>query len=125
MHSQLKRTAPIFATLLFLTACGDAQDAAVQPDAAATESAMAPMGGTEAPAATVNAKSTGTITAIDKEAGTITLDHAAIPEADWPAMAMPFAADAATIGDVKVGDKVSFEAEITGNSGKVTAISKQ
>ena len=124
MYSQLKRTAPIFATLLFLAACGDAQDEA-QPEAAATESAMAPMGGTEAPAATVNAKSTGTITAIDKEAGTITLDHAAIPEADWPAMTMPFAADAATIDDLRVGDKVSFEAEIAGNSGKVTAISKQ
>ena len=32
----------------------------------------------------------GTITAIDKSAGAVTLDHQAIPEAGWPAMTMAF-----------------------------------
>ena len=38
------------------------------------------------------AKGKGTVTAIDKSAGSITLDHGPIPEADWPSMTMAFKA---------------------------------
>src|SRR3546814_7838179 len=80
-----------------------------------------------APAATapIMAKGHGTVTAIDKTAGTITLDHGPIPEAKWPAMTMAFKAAPAIIDAAKVGDKVDFDLTLTGNAGEVTAIHKQ
>src|SRR3546814_10875228 len=47
--------------------------------------AMAPAAATQ-----ILAKGHGTVTAIDKGAGTITLAHGPIPEAKWPAMTMAF-----------------------------------
>lgn len=80
-----------------------------------------------APAATaaIKAKGHGTVTAIDKTAGTITLDHGPIPEAKWPAMTMAFKAAPAITDATKVGDKVDFDLTLTGNAGEVTAIHKQ
>src|SRR3546814_12180569 len=67
----------------------------------------------------------GKVTAIDKAAGLITLDHGAIPEAKWPAMTMAFKA-APTITDaVAVGDKVDFDLTLVGSAGEVTAIQKR
>lgn len=80
-----------------------------------------------APAATspIKAKGHGTVTAIGKAAGTITLDHGPIPEAKWPAMTMAFKA-APTITDAaKVGDKVDFDLTLVGSAGEVTAIQKK
>ena len=69
------------------------------------------------------AKGTGTVTAIDKTAGTITLDHGPIAEMNWPAMEMEFKATPASLLDtVKVGDKVSFELKMAGTTGEVTSI---
>ena len=69
------------------------------------------------------AKGTGTVTAIDKTAGTITLDHGPIAEAKWPAMTMEFKATPATLLDtVKVGDKVTFDLKMIDGTGEVTAI---
>lgn len=79
-----------------------------------------------APAAStaIKAKGHGTVTAIDKAAGTITLDHGPIPEAKWPAMTMAFKAAPAITDAVKVGDKVDFDVTLTGSAGEVTAIHK-
>lgn len=126
MYSQLKRSTPFLAALLVLAGC----DSQTEPDATATPTgnataAMGQMGGTQAASAPVKAKSTGTITALDQPGGKVTLDHKPIPEAEWPAMTMGFDADPALLGDLKVGDRVAFDIEITGSSGKVTAISKQ
>lgn len=71
------------------------------------------------------AKGTGTVTAIDKAAGTITLDHGPIAEANWPAMTMAFKAKPELIDSVKVGDKVGFDLALKGDSGEVTSITKQ
>lgn len=72
------------------------------------------------------AKGTGTVTAIDKTAGTVTLDHGPIAEAKWPAMEMEFKSTPASLLDtVKVGDKVSFELKMAGGTGEVTAIAVQ
>lgn len=38
------------------------------------------------------AKGAGTVTAIDATAGTVTIAHGPIPEANWPAMTMGFKA---------------------------------
>jgi len=42
------------------------------------------------PPADKTAKGVGVMKAIDKTAGTITLDHEAIPEAGWPATTIGF-----------------------------------
>lgn len=71
------------------------------------------------------AKGNGTVTAIDKAAGTITLDHGPISEADWPAMTMAFRAKPELLDSVKVGDKVAFDLALKDSAGEVTAIRKQ
>ncbi len=71
------------------------------------------------------AKGNGTVTAIDKAAGTVTLDHGPIPEANWPAMTMAFKAKPELIDSVKVGDKVAFDLALKDGAGEVTAIRKQ
>lgn len=71
------------------------------------------------------AKGGGTVTAIDKSAGTITLDHGPIAEANWPAMTMAFKARPELLDSVKVGDKVAFELALKDGAGEVTAIRKQ
>jgi len=70
-------------------------------------------------------KGTGTVTAIDKAAGKITLDHGPIPEVGWPAMTMAFKASPKLLDSVAVGDKVAFEMTLRGSDGEVTAITKQ
>jgi Cu/Ag efflux protein CusF len=71
------------------------------------------------------AKGSGTVTAVDKTAGTITLDHGPIPEASWPAMTMAFKAKAELLDRVKVGDKVAFDLALKDGAGEVTAVQKQ
>lgn len=127
MYIQPKRSIPVLAALLALAACGDTQ---TEPDASATPTndttaAMGEMGGMQAETSAIKAKSAGTITALDKIAGKVTLDHEPIPEAKWPAMTMGFDADPAALADLKVGDRVAFDVEIAGSSGKVAAIQKQ
>jgi Cu(I)/Ag(I) efflux system protein CusF len=78
-----------------------------------------------APVAPIMAEGHGTVTAIDKAAGTITLDHGPIPEAGWPAMRMAFRVAPALLDSVQTGDKVSFDLKLVGSAGEVTAISKQ
>ncbi|MBV1692394.1 copper-binding protein [Novosphingobium sp. G106] len=121
-------TAALAAAVL-LSGCGKkAETPAAEPSAApapAVASAASDMGKMDMPVGATMAKSTGTVTAIDKVAGKITLDHKAIPEVKWPAMTMAFAAKPALLESVAVGDKVAFDVTITGNAGEVTAIKKQ
>lgn len=95
------------------------------PAAAAVGGDMGNMAIAPAAAVPIMAKGHGTVTAIDKTAGTITLDHGPIPEAKWPAMTMAFKAAPAITDAAKVGDKVDFDLTLTGNAGEVTAIHKQ
>lgn len=71
------------------------------------------------------AHGSGTIKAIDKASGTITLDHGPIPEINRPAMTMTFKAARALMDRAKVGDKVAFALRLEGNAGEMTAITKQ
>jgi Cu/Ag efflux protein CusF len=71
------------------------------------------------------AKGTGKVTALDKAAGTITLDHGPIAEVNWPAMTMAFKATPGLIDSVKVGDEVNFELRLDGNGGEITTIRKK
>lgn len=98
-----------------LAACGPKTEASVP--AARGDMDMAP--------ADKMAKGVGVVTAIDKTAGVITLDHEAIPEAGWPAMTMGFKIAPALLDGVAAGDKVAFDLKIHDGSGEVTAIHKE
>lgn len=113
-------------------ACGKKEEApvAVETNQAAGPAAtmsgdMGNMAMAPATSAAIQARGHGTVTAIDKAAGTITLDHGPIPEAKWPAMTMAFKAAPAITDAVKVGDKVDFDLTLTGNAGEVTAIHRR
>lgn len=115
-----------------LAACGsktESNDTAAtntaSPATAGTNEMAGDMGRMEmAPTAKI-AKGAGKVTAIDKSAGTITLDHGPIAEANWPAMTMAFKAAPALIDSVRLGDQVNFELKLEGGTGEVTAIEKQ
>ncbi|MES3027694.1 MAG: copper-binding protein [Pseudomonadota bacterium] len=118
------------ALALTLTACGPKTEAtppvAAAPVAATPEAPKADDMSKMDMAAATAAKGVGTVTAIDKGAGTITLDHGPIAEAKWPAMTMAFKATPTTLLDaVKVGDKVAFDLKLVDGGGEVTAIQKQ
>ena len=79
------------------------------------------------PAASAAAATTeladGEIRKIDKENKKITLKHGDIKSLDMPGMTMVFQVkDAAMLDQVKVGDKVKFQAEKSGNNFVVTEI---
>lgn len=115
-----------------LAACGsktESNEAAAtntaSPAAAETNAMAGDMGKMEMAPTAKMAKGSGKVTAIDKSAGTITLDHGPIAEANWPAMTMAFKAAPTLIDSVKVGDQVNFELKLDGSAGQVTAIEKQ
>lgn len=116
------------AAAAMLSACGPKTEtnAAAPANTAESSGAMSgDMGNMAMPADAKRGKGTGTVTAIDKAAGKITLDHGPIPEVGWPAMTMAFSAKPDLLEKVAVGDKVAFDVTVTGNAGEVTAINKQ
>lgn len=112
-------------------ACGKKAEAPVaetnqaSPSTGAMSGDMGNMAMAPSAASPIMAKGQATVTAIDKTAGSITLDHGPIPEAKWPAMTMAFKAAPATIQSVSVGDKVDFDLRLVDGMGEVTAISKR
>ena len=121
---------------VLLAACG--QKTQTNEVAAANTATVAPggmgemagnmsseMGNMAMPAGTKMAKGSGTVTEIDKSAGTITLNHGPIPEANWPAMTMAFKAKSELLDRVKVGDRVNFELTLRNGAGEVTSIGKK
>lgn len=122
-----------FAVPLALAACGDQSDDTDMTDTAMT--ADAPMAGdmpmsedmpmmqSEEDGAEASAE--GTVTKIDEEAGTITIDHGPVPEVEWPAMTMGFAADDAQRASIAAGDDVNFTFEKTAAGGTILSITKK
>lgn len=94
------------------------------PMAAAPAAPAAPsdMGGMAMAADAKMATGTGTVTAV--AADSITVDHAPIPEAGWPAMTMTFKAAPDVAKSVKVGEKVAFDLKVQGGGGEITAVRK-
>lgn len=67
--------------------------------------------------------SEGEVRRIDKETGKMTLRHGPLENLDMPAMTMVFqVSDKAFLDQVKVGDKVRFQAEKIGSQYTVTKI---
>lgn len=114
-------------TAILLSACGQKAETNVTAtnEPATTNAAAGDMGNMAMPAEAKMGKGIGTVTAIDKTAGKITLSHGPIPEVGWPAMTMTFTARPEVLSSVAVGDKVAFDVTVKGTAGEVTAISKQ
>ena len=126
------RTTTLMSLLAFplaLAACDSGQDTAEMNDMPMAENEMM-MDGEDMPMMepgsemqTVSAE--GTVTAIDAEAGTITVDHGPVPAIEWPAMTMAFEADEQLRSEVSVGEGIAFEFR-TGSEGSViTSITKE
>ena len=117
----------MLAVPLALSACGGGEEAADGEDMPAAETT--PMdGGTPAAGADAEmrmASSRGTVTAIDQESGTITINHEPVPALDLPAMTMPFDADQQILEQVAVGDAVEFEFRMTDEATEITSIDKR
>lgn len=125
----MKRIAPTLTALglaLGLTACSQkpaTAETAAAPEAAPPAAApSSDMAGMKMDASAKMAKGTGTVTAVS--ADSVTVDHAPIPEAGWPAMTMAFKASPDIAKSVKVGDKVAFDLKLEGGGGEITAIRK-
>ncbi|MEO6743911.1 MAG: efflux RND transporter periplasmic adaptor subunit [Caldimonas sp.] len=60
--------------------------------------------------AVVGHKAEGSVDAIDPKAGTVSIDHGAIPALKWPAMTMEFkAANPSLLSGLRPGQRVAFE----------------
>lgn len=69
------------------------------------------------------ASGTGTIIALNAKDRKVTLNHAPMPEIDWPAMKMEFpVAPSVDLSKVKTGDKVTFTVTGSGNNYTVQSI---
>ena len=68
----------------------------------------------------------GTVTAVDTAAGTVTLSHGPIAAIEWPAMTMQFTTEGpGMLQGVEVGDSVTFEIKSAEESQVITAIREQ
>ena len=125
-----KTTLMMTLSVLALAACSPqvpepAVSAPVAEAPAAPAMADMPMAA-EPQAAAGPITSMGKITAIDAAAGTVTLDHQAIPEVKWDAMSMGFTTtDLAMLKDLKVGDMVAFDLKSAAEPSKISRIVKQ
>ncbi len=104
----------MLAMLAGLAACGQKSETKPAPSASA---------GPVTPGTMV--KGTGIVTAVDTAAGTVTLNHEAIPAAGWPAMTMAFKAPAAIVASAKPGDKVAFDLRIEAMGGEIVDMQAQ
>lgn len=126
-----KTTFMMTMSVLVLAGCSPQAPEPATPAPVAETPAPAPaMAGmpmsVETPAAAGPITSMGKITAIDATAGTLTLDHQAIPEVKWDAMSMAFTAtDPAMLKDLKVGDMVVFDLKSAAEPSKISRIAKQ
>lgn len=129
----MKRLMPLAAALALtagLAACNQREEPAVATaadDAAAPAAApaapMDKMAGMNVSADAKMASGTGTVTAVG--ADSVTVDHAPITQANWPAMTMAFKTSPEIAKQVRVGDKVAFDLKLEDGTGEITAIRKQ
>ncbi len=112
---------------MVLSACGQPADPAPAEPAAAVPADTATAAGATGPATSPDAgarsgSGAGVVTAVDVAAGTVTINHEAIPAVGWPAMTMSFTANPAVVQQAAVGDRVQFDLTVRGNAAEVTTI---
>lgn len=119
----------IAAAPLALVACDSGDRMAGREDMPMADGNM-PMAGGNMPmmnseGAMQTASAEGTVTAIDAEAGTITIAHGPVPAIDWPAMTMAFDANAQLREQVIVGDEIAFEFQTGAEGNVINSIAKE
>lgn len=117
----------LLAAPLALAACDSGQEMESMDEMGTDEMSMEghDMSAMEESAGTQTASAVGTVTAIDAEAGTLTVDHEPVAELGWPQMVMAFDASEDVRGDVVVGDKIEFTVEATDEGNTITALTKE
>ena len=115
--------AALIALQVGLSGC-DKKAEAPKAEAHKAETSAHAISGMAMPVGSKTGKATGTVIAINAAAGTITLEHSAIPAVGWSAMTMGFSAKHGVLTGIAVGDKVDFDVIVTGSTGEVTAIKK-
>ena len=117
----------LLAAPLALAACDSGQKAEPIDEMSTDEMSMEghDMSAMDESEGTKTASAIGTVTAIDPEAGTLTVDHEPVAELGWPQMVMAFDASEDVRGDVVVGDTIEFTVEATEDGNTITALTKQ
>ena len=108
--------------VLGLAACNQPQETPVateEPAAEASGAATMPM---TADAGAQTGTGTGVITAVDPDAGTITVEHGPIPGVGWPAMTMRFTASPAVLEAASTGQRIEFDVSVRDSGNEITAI---
>ena len=116
--NKLAFTAVLLALPAGLAGCDQKAQA---PEAAASADAIGEMA---MPAETKMARGTGTVTAVDADAGKVTLSHGPIAELQWPAMEMGFAVEQDMLSGIAIGDDVVFDLRWDGKAAEITQMSK-
>lgn len=116
---------PILVGLTSIVALAGCNQSAGPKQPAASGVAGNNMAGKAVPAKMKHGTGSGTVTAIDAKAGTITLDHGKVVELGWPAMEMGFGAKSDTLDGIAVDDEVEFEFDWNGTTGEITSIKKR
>lgn len=107
---------------LGLAACNQPREtpaATGEPAAGAADMATMPM---TADVGAQTGTGTGAITAVDTDAGTITVDHGPIPSLGWPAMTMRFNASPAILEAASTGGRIAFDVSVRDGVNEITAI---
>lgn len=97
---------------------------ALQTGASASE--KRPANSAAKPAVAASAALTqGEVRRVDKAAGTVTIQHGAMPKLDMPPMTMPYRVkDKAVLEQLKPGDKIAFDADAVGGVFTVIRLEK-
>lgn len=106
---------------LGLAACNQPEEtpAATEEPATASDTADMPM---TADAGAQTGTGTGVITAVDPDAGTVTVEHGPVPGLGWPAMTMRFNAPPAVLEAASTGDRIEFDVSVRDGVNEITAI---
>lgn len=107
---------------LGLAACNQPQEtpaATAVPAAEVAEMAAMPM---TADAGVQTGTGTGVITAVDPDAGTVTVEHGPIPGVGWPAMTMRFTTSPAIMEAASTGQRIEFDVSVHDGVNEITAI---
>jgi len=111
---------------LGVAACNQPQETPVateEPAAEASGAATMPMtADAGAQTGTGTGTGTGVITAVDADAGTVTVEHGPIPGVGWPAMTMRFTASPAVMEAASTGERIEFDVSVRDGVNEITAI---
>jgi Cu(I)/Ag(I) efflux system protein CusF len=113
METAMRYVIPFAALSLMVSACNPAP--AHQGMKMQASSAAAPVVKT--------GTGTGDVKAVDTKAGTVTLDHEAMPAIGWPAMTMTFpVSEPSVLNGLEAGKTVSFDVTVTDNKPVITDV---